>query len=353
MSGTTRPTGPDTIVQARYRLEPGDRFPDFVLADQAGTVRAFTQRVRGWAMAVFLDSDEALRRSLRRQAQAYAAAELDCILVDAAAHGAEPWPCTLADEARRIRRSLREMSGRTAGAEPALPLAFLLDRNQRILAVSDAGGDLASWALTRWSVEKVSAPAAEVRELAPVLTVPNVLSRDDCQALIARWREMGHEPGTVISLVKGEQVERVHEDLKKRLDHRLSDPAVLRPLLAVIGRRLAPELDRAFHYRSFKFDEVWIVCYDAARGDYFRRHRDNQTPATASRRFALTLNLNSDEYEGGELIFPEYGAHRYKPPAGGAILFSCSLLHEALPVTKGQRFALLTFLRDAARLNQA
>ena len=33
--------------------------------------------------------------------------------------------------------------------------------------------------------------------------------------------------------------------------------------------------------------------------------------------------------------------------SGAAVLFSCSLLHEALPVTAGQRFALLSFLRDA------
>ena len=94
------------------------------------------------------------------------------------------------------------------------------------------------------------------------------------------------------------------------------------------------------------FDRVLIACYDAERGDYFRRHRDNSTPTTESRRFALTINLNSDEYEGGELIFPEYGDYRYKPPTGAAVLFSCSLLHEALPVTRGQRFALLSFLRD-------
>jgi hypothetical protein len=31
------------------------------------------------------------------------------------------------------------------------------------------------------------------------------------------------------------------------------------------------------------------------------RHRDNTTPDTTNRRFALTLNLNSDEYDGGEL----------------------------------------------------
>ena len=347
------------MPQAQHRLEPGDRFPEFMLADQTGAMRAFSQRVRGLAMAVFLDSTEALRQSLRALADAYQAAALDCLAIDATAAGAEPWPTILADEAGRIRQSLREMTGRPSASGAARPLAVLLDRNQRVLALADDtladaddvggdfAGDLARWALARWSEEPPVAPAAEIRCAAPVLTIPNVLSGADCRALITRWHEMGNAPGKVTSLVQGEQVERVYESLKKRRDHRLNDPVVLRPLLALIARRLAPELDKAFHYRAFKFDRVLIACYDAERGDYFRRHRDNQTPTTATRRFALTLNLNSEEYEGGELIFPEYGDYRYKPATGAAVLFSCSLLHEALPVTAGQRFALLSFLRDA------
>lgn len=335
-------------LQAQHRLEPGDRFPEFMLADQTGAMRGFTHRVRGLAMAVFLDTMPALRQSLRALSDRYQAAELDCLAIDDSAEGADASLTTLADEAGRIRQVLREMAGRSASPRP---LAFLLDRNQRVLAVADEGdaaeGDLARWALARWAEEPPLAPAAEIRHTAPVLTIPNVLSRADCRALIARWHEMGNAPGKVTSLVHGEQVERVYETLKKRRDHRLADPAVLRPLLALIARRLGPELDKAFHYRAFKFDRVLIACYDAALGDYFRRHRDNQTPATATRRFALTLNLNSDEYEGGELVFPEYGHHRYKPETGAAVLFSCSLLHEALPVTAGRRFALLSFLRDA------
>ena len=346
-----QPLATPPMPQAQHRLEPGDRFPEFMLADQTGAMRAFSQRVRGLAMAVFLDGTDAVRQSLRALADAYQAAALDCLAIDATAAGAEPWPTILADEAGRIRQSLREMTGRPATPAGARTLAFLLDRNQRILAIADdtlaEDGDLALWALARWSEEPPPAPAAEIRHAAPVLTVPNVLSRADCRALIARWHEMGNAPGKVTSLVKGEQVERVYESLKKRRDHPLNDPVVLRPLLALIARRLGPELDKAFHYRAFKFDRVLIACYDAERGDYFRRHRDNQTPGTATRRFALTLNLNSEEHEGGELIFPEYGDYRYKPATGAAVLFSCSLLHEALPVTAGQRFALLSFLRDA------
>jgi hypothetical protein len=37
----------------------------------------------------------------------------------------------------------------------------------------------------------------------------------------------------------------------------------------------------------------------------------------------------------------------YRPPAGGGVVFSCSLLHEALPVTEGRRFGLFTFFTDA------
>ena len=62
-------------------------------------------------------------------------------------------------------------------------------------------------------------------------------------------------------------------------------------------------------------------------------HRDNTTKGTAHRRFAVTINLNAGEFEGGELRFPEFGPRTYRPPTGGAVVFSCSLLHEAPPVT--------------------
>ena len=58
----------------------------------------------------------------------------------------------------------------------------------------------------------------------------------------------------------------------------------------------------------------------------------------------MTLNLNAEEYEGGELTFPEYGPDLFKPASGDAVAFSCSLLHEARAVTEGQRYVLLAFL---------
>ena len=64
---------------------------------------------------------------------------------------------------------------------------------------------------------------------------------------------------------------------------------------------------------------------------------------TAHRRWALSLNLNSGDYEGGYLRFPEYGPQLYTPGTGSAVVFSCSLMHEATDVTAGKRFVLLSF----------
>ncbi|MFC7609994.1 2OG-Fe(II) oxygenase [Teichococcus aestuarii] len=115
---------------------------------------------------------------------------------------------------------------------------------------------------------------------------------------------------------------------------------------------MLPELWRAFRFRAASFEAPRLGCYDAANAGGFGAHRDNRTPFTAHRRFAMSLNLNTGEYQGGALRFPEFGPDLYEPEAGGAALFCCDLLHEAQPVTQGRRFALFTFLTDAAGAEQ-
>ncbi len=62
----------------------------------------------------------------------------------------------------------------------------------------------------------------------------------------------------------------------------------------------------------------------------------------------MTLNLNTEDHEGGALRFPEYGNAEYRPATGEAVIFSCNLLHEACDVTRGVRYALLSFVYDDA-----
>ena len=76
-------------------------------------------------------------------------------------------------------------------------------------------------------------------------------------------------------------------------------------------------------------------------------HRDDATAGTAHRKFAVTLNLNAEAYDGGALRFPEFGRRTYAPPPGGAVVFCCSLLHEVTPVARGTRYCFVPFLYDA------
>jgi hypothetical protein len=90
-------------------------------------------------------------------------------------------------------------------------------------------------------------------------------------------------------------------------------------------------------------DRYVVACYDSEVGAHFHRHRDNINAGAQHRRFALSINLNKD-FEGGDLLFPEFGRRTYRPSEGGALVFSCGALHQVTPVTKGKRYAFLAFM---------
>jgi predicted 2-oxoglutarate/Fe(II)-dependent dioxygenase YbiX len=173
--------------------------------------------------------------------------------------------------------------------------------------------------------------------------VPDVLGPEQCAELIAVWEQQGHRQTGVEASTGGGRAEQRSTQLKRRRDHIVEDPQRSRELATTIGRRVMPELAKAFAYHASRFEGFKIACYQASDRGFFRAHRDNLSPATAHRRFALTLNLN-DNYQGGQLRFPEYGPELYRPAPGAALLFSCSHLHEVLEVTAGRRFVLLSFL---------
>jgi len=126
----------------------------------------------------------------------------------------------------------------------------------------------------------------------------------------------------------------------------------LRELIAGnVKRHLTLPVQRAFQFRATRMERYIVACYEAGSG-HFRPHRDNTTRGTAHRQFAVTINLNAGDYDGGDLRFPEFGQRTYRAPTGGAIVFSCSMLHEATPVTSGKRYAFLPFLYDEAAAKQ-
>ncbi|HMG47569.1 MAG TPA: 2OG-Fe(II) oxygenase [Allosphingosinicella sp.] len=245
----------------------------------------------------------------------------------------------------------REVSARYGASDGKKyrPHWLVLDPQLRVLGRFGLGEGEAAIALLRACI------AAAPQDLwAPVLRVPGVLEPELCADLIRRYEADGGTPSGFMREVDGKTVLQVDARHKQRRDWMIEDTALCQAIAARVRRRLSPAVARAFQFTPTRIERYIVACYEAGAG-YFRPHRDNTTKGTAHRKFAVTINLNAGDYEGGDLRFPEYGDRAYRAPTGGAIVFSCSLLHEATPVTHGRRFAFLPFLYDeeAARLREA
>jgi predicted 2-oxoglutarate/Fe(II)-dependent dioxygenase YbiX len=223
------------------------------------------------------------------------------------------------------------------------PCLFLIDPAFRI--AMSAPIEATAAVLDRLARELADAPRAAESSYAPVLTLPRILEPDLCEALIAYYRAGEATASGFTRDVDGQTVQHIDTFLKRRSDVTIEDETVLEALRSRLEDRLFPMVKRALGWQAQHIERYLISRYAEADLGFFSPHRDDVTAGTAHRKFAVSLNLN-DGYEGGDLRFPEFGPRTYRPPAGGATVFCCSLLHEATPVTRGERFVFVPFLYD-------
>jgi predicted 2-oxoglutarate/Fe(II)-dependent dioxygenase YbiX len=330
------------MPDARGPLLVGERAPDFVLPREDGAAR-FYAFVGGRPSLLVLTGDgtggppDGLLEELARGLD-------DDVPVHVVAGPGIEVPEAFRDD----QGGLHEAYGVALSAGPT---AFVLDANVRVAAACGADPRRAVDAVQalrdRWSRahDDVLAPRH-----APVLWIPDALDAQTCEELVARCTTHGvFETGVETTVAEG-RVDQADRRRKRRLDHTVEEPELLRHLTSQIGRRVLPELSKAFAYKATRFEGFKIGCYPEDRQGFFEAHRDNLSSSTAHRRFALSLGLN-DDFDGGELRFPEYGPARYRLGRGEALVFSGTHLHEVLPVTEGERYVLLSFLygEDAVR----
>lgn len=326
-----------TLRTSLETLSPGDRLPNLLLKDPAGAGEVLHRLHLGRPMAVLVmrsEPPEAVVAALQvaedlnplllcPQSQLgqlrarWPTAPLFAIedaALDFLAGPSDSWCLLLADPDLRLRA--RCVDGELALRMLAVPAQFLSPPTAAlVLAVA-----------------------------APVLMIPSVLEPDLCRRAIDHLagEHGGGETSGVLRYQDGRPVLQVEPRIKMRREAIVAATDLETVLHERVTRRVLPEIARAFHFRVARREHFKLLSYAAGAG-YFRVHRDNDAPDVAHRRFAMTLNLNTGDYAGGALRFPEFGPHEYVAPAGAALVFSCSLLHEVTDITHGHRYALTTF----------
>jgi predicted 2-oxoglutarate/Fe(II)-dependent dioxygenase YbiX len=326
-------------------LTTGERLCDLAFLNYDGRpFSLYAHHVFGWPKAVFLigSSEEEAEELARFAASVRDFGQVETHVL-AVARGAPevnaglverlglPFPL-LSDPEGALHRAVGlEGAACTLMFDPVLRLERRLDGNRQAEA-----------ALAHARARAAALRPIVVGAQAPALVVPNVLDRGLCRRLMDTWAQGERQDDRIAA--RGDGSQQANPKSKSRSDVVLAEDAPLSGELGgAIARRLLPEIEKAFNFRVTRMERFRIGCYDAETSGFFAAHRDNTTAMTEHRRYALTLNLNTGDYEGGFLRLPEYGPQLYAPPPGGAVVFSCSLLHLVAPVTKGRRFVVVGF----------
>lgn len=325
-----RDPAPVPVPQGERLLGPGDRIPNFMLPDPQGELRLFYRAIAGWPTVLLLAANTAMQdqwdeiKGLAAAAPALHAAGATLMIVsndgiDSLAMVAKIIPehaHWLADIKGVVNLGLRQ------GALFAFTgaVCFVLDANQRIIEMRGAEPGHAEWALAMLKARQGELPQ-QLSTIAPVLLLPSVLDGEDCAGLLKQISNANTPSGSAP----------------------IADKALAERIGKILLRRIGPEVEKAFSFDDFVFESLALRWDDSAAAADRRAEVDD--PAVQGRSFSLIVDLASEAYNGGEILFPEYGPHCYRTGTGGALVFAGTLLRDLQPVSTGRRCLLVATLR--------
>jgi len=178
--------------------------------------------------------------------------------------------------------------------------------------------------------------------LAPnYVTLPGILSPEECERLIARFDTRELEDGGLVGEVSAPEVRRA--DLVW-LDADRTDQWVLDRMM-----RLVADANRdIFDFLLGGFDEaLQLTRYRSDALGHYDWHSDRGGNGFSRfRKLSVVVQLSVPEsYEGGDLEINATGVIETMPrDRGMAILFPSYALHRVTPVTRGTRHSLVTWV---------
>jgi PKHD-type hydroxylase len=182
-------------------------------------------------------------------------------------------------------------------------------------------------------------------EVAVLITIPELLN----QAQLVKIKEIVAAARFVDGkLSAGMAAERVKENEELEQEPQLQQ-RLNRILMASVGHNA--------RFRSFalpnRMADFIVARYQP--GMHYGDHVDDPIMGSSGPRFrsdiSMTIFLNPPEdYEGGELVIrTSFGERQVKLPAGDAVIYPSSSLHQVAEVTGGERLVALTWIQSYVR----
>jgi PKHD-type hydroxylase len=179
-----------------------------------------------------------------------------------------------------------------------------------------------------------------------MLHIPGVLGPDQVEAMRARLAATDWIDGRASVGSQGARVKRNRQlaegsPLAVELGQMVSAALMANPLFfsSVLPLRILPPF-----FNSYAGGEHYGLHVDGA----IRMQRGG---APVRSDVSCTVFLSDpSEYDGGELtVVDTYGTHEVKLPAGDAIVYPSSSVHEVKPVTRGERVASFLWVQSMVR----
>ncbi|MBX3654653.1 MAG: Fe2+-dependent dioxygenase [Ramlibacter sp.] len=183
-----------------------------------------------------------------------------------------------------------------------------------------------------------------------LLTVPDILHADEVRQIRAQLATAAWGDGRTSA---GEQAARVKNN--EQLPH---DCEAARTARAMVLRGLDRQplfLTAALPKKVFtpRFNRY------GGQSNHYGEHVDNAVRFTDSGQrvrtdVSCTVFLSDpSDYDGGELVIRDtFGTHQVKLPAGHAVLYPGTSVHQVTPVTRGERLACFFWVESMVRSDE-
>jgi len=165
---------------------------------------------------------------------------------------------------------------------------------------------------------------------------------DECAAVVVEARRIGAWHAAEITVENDDGTPESIEDTSTRsayiLDRTKGAP-ILDEFEARVRRRLIPAIRQIWDVDLYELIGTQLVHYQP--GGHYDAHQD-AGGVFANRYFTVVCYLNAD-FDGGHTSFPTL-PHVTRPEAGKTIFFPSRYYHCAQPVTRGEKFVLITWV---------